>query len=144
MDAGYEYLNLDDYWGVRNNETNHIEADAKRFPSGMKSLVSKIHKLGFKLGIYTDMGSNGCHHPFTGSWPFYYQDAIDSYRQGIEEFWGFDQLNIDDCHDEVERLMEVRGWEIHCKSPMIGLVNSRTQASILYNPLTFKVVIAAF
>ena len=26
LDAGYEYLNLDDCWGVRNNETNHIEA----------------------------------------------------------------------------------------------------------------------
>ena len=91
LDAGYEYLNLDDCWGVRNNETNHIEADAKRFPSGMKSLVSKIHKLGFKLGIYTDMGSNGCHHPFTGSWPFYYQDAIDF------SHWGIDYVKFDYC-----------------------------------------------
>ena len=89
--AGYEYLNLDDCWGVRNPETSHIEADLRRFPEGMKHFVDNVHALGFKVGVYTDMGSKGCHHPFTGSWPFYEQDAQDFAA------WGIDYVKFDYC-----------------------------------------------
>lgn len=91
LDAGYEYLNLDDCWGVRNAKTGHIEADPVRFPLGIKDVVNKAHSLGFKIGVYTDQGVNGCHHPFTGSWPYYHQDAKDFAS------WGIDYVKFDYC-----------------------------------------------
>ena len=91
LDAGYEYLNLDDCWGVRNAKTGHIEADPVRFPLGIKHVVDEAHRLGFKVGVYTDQGVNGCHHPFTGSWPYYHQDAKDFAS------WGIDYVKFDYC-----------------------------------------------
>ena len=77
LGAGYNYLNLDDCWGLRDAQTGHIQADPVRFPRGMKNFVDDVHALGFKVGVYTDMGVHGCHHPYTGSWPYYHQDARD-------------------------------------------------------------------
>ena len=89
--AGFDHILLDDCWGVRSNTTHRIEADQDRFPEGMPSFVDKIHGLGFKLGVYTDMGTGGCHYPFTGSWPYYGQDARDFAS------WGVDYVKFDYC-----------------------------------------------
>ena len=75
--AGFDHILVDDCWGIRNSTTHRIEADPDRFPEGMPVLVQRIHDLGFKLGLYTGMGVGGCHAPFTGSWPYYGQDARD-------------------------------------------------------------------
>ena len=101
LDAGFEYLNLDDCWGQRNPDTNHIEADPERFPEGMPKFVADVHALGFKLGVYTDMGTGACTAPFTGSWPYYEQDAVDFAS------WGVDYVKFDYCgppegHDPAE------------------------------------------
>ena len=53
--------------------------------------MDEAHRLGFKVGVYTDQGVNGCHHPFTGSWPYYYQDAKDFAS------WGIDYVKFDYC-----------------------------------------------
>ena len=87
--AGYDLLNLDDCWGKRNQTTTHIEADRERFPQGMKKFVADVHSLGFRLGVYTGMGKDGCHAPFTGSWPFYEQDATDFAAWGVDYVRGF-------------------------------------------------------
>ena len=89
--AGYDRLHLDDCWGIRNPTTSRIEADPTRFPQGMPRFVEQVHAMGFKLGVYTDMGAGGCHAPFTGSWPFYTQDARDFAR------WGIDYVKFDYC-----------------------------------------------
>ena len=89
--AGFDHILLDDCWGTRSSTGHHIEADRQRFPEGMPAFVKKIHGLGFKLGVYTDMGSDGCHHPFTGSWPYYDQDARDFAS------WGVDYVKFDYC-----------------------------------------------
>jgi alpha-galactosidase len=91
LEAGYEWLNLDDCWGARNPETTHIEGDPERFPQGMASFVEDVHALGFKLGVYTDMGPNACTAPFAGSWPYYKQDAEDFAA------WGVDYVKFDYC-----------------------------------------------
>ena len=89
--AGFDHVLLDDCWGVRNITSHRIEADRERFPEGMPAFVAKVHALGFKVGVYTDMGEHGCHNPFTGSWPYYAQDA--------QEFasWGIDYVKFDYC-----------------------------------------------
>src|SRR5580700_7256415 len=42
-DAGYQYVVIDDCWQVDRDAEGNITPDAKRFPSGMKSLGDYIH-----------------------------------------------------------------------------------------------------
>ena len=58
---------------------------------GMKNFIEKIHALGFKFGLYTDIGEKACHHPFTGSFPYYQQDA------NTFADWGVDYVKFDGC-----------------------------------------------
>ena len=88
---GYDHINLDDCWGVRNNQTHQIEGDPTRFPEGMPAFIAKIHAMGFKFGLYTDIGTMGCHHPFVGSWPDYQRDA-DTFAK-----WKVDYVKFDGC-----------------------------------------------
>ena len=37
-----------------------IQADAERFPSGMKALADYIHSKGLKFGLYTARGEREC------------------------------------------------------------------------------------
>lgn len=94
---GYDHINLDDCWGVRNSTTNAIEGDPTRFPQGMAALIADIHALGFQFGLYTDIGQHACHSPFVGSWPLYQQDA----RTFAE--WDVDYVKFDGCGSWTER-----------------------------------------
>ena len=50
-DAGYVYLSIDDCWMSRNRTSDDkLQADPKRFPSGIKSLSQYMHARGLKLG----------------------------------------------------------------------------------------------
>ena len=61
LEAGYEYLNLDDGWCVgRDNETGVPIPDPKLFPFGMKPMIDYVHSKGLKFGIYTARGSLTC------------------------------------------------------------------------------------
>jgi alpha-galactosidase len=73
--VGYDHILLDDCWGLRNATTKQIIGDSARFPEGMPAFIAKIHALGFKFGLYTDIGPDGCHHPFAGSYGHYKDDA---------------------------------------------------------------------
>lgn len=44
-DAGYEYLIIDDCWLERNRTADgKLQADKKRFPSGMKKLAEYVRR----------------------------------------------------------------------------------------------------
>ena len=61
-ELGYTRINLDDCWehcGGR-NENGTIQADPLRFPSGIESLATFLHKEGFKFGLYTSAGTKVC------------------------------------------------------------------------------------
>jgi alpha-galactosidase len=63
-DLGYNYVNIDDCWSnkthQRDNATGKIQPDYTKFPQGIKHTADEIHKLGLKLGIYSDAGSLTC------------------------------------------------------------------------------------
>jgi len=60
-DAGYEYINIDDWWyTTRNEETGRVDTWEDHFPNGMKYIADEAHKRGLKAGIYTDLGYNSC------------------------------------------------------------------------------------
>ncbi len=90
-DAGYVYLNLDDCWHGQRDADGFIQADPKRFPSGIKALADYVHARGLKLGIYSDCGTATCAGR-PGSLGHEYQDALQYAR------WGVDYLKEDWCN----------------------------------------------
>ncbi|KAK3635512.1 hypothetical protein LTR56_014679 [Elasticomyces elasticus] len=54
-DAGYEDVDMDDYWGDPNchDSNGQTRADLTKFPDGIEGLVKKIHALDLKAGIYS-------------------------------------------------------------------------------------------
>lgn len=90
-DAGYVYVNIDDCWQVRRDESGNIVADPQRFPHGMKAVGDYIHSLGLKFGVYSDAGSKTCAGR-PGGLGHEYQDAL-QYAA-----WGVDYLKYDWCN----------------------------------------------
>ena len=89
-DAGYQYIVIDDCWQVDRDSQGNIIPDAKRFPSGMKSLADYIHAKGLKFGLYSDAGTLTCQKR-PGGRGYEFQDA----RQYAA--WGVDYLKYDWC-----------------------------------------------
>jgi alpha-galactosidase len=99
-DFGYQYVDIDDAWarkpgsadpalsGPARDPQDNILPSA-RFPN-MPDLVSHIHSLGLKAGIYSSPGPFTCAH-FEGS---YEHEAADARRFAQ---WGFDLLKYDWC-----------------------------------------------
>lgn len=76
---GYDHLLLDDCWAAHNRTAANgfnLTADLTRFPNGMRDFTQRVHALGFKLGLYTDVGEKTCRGGRLGAWPYYEQDAI--------------------------------------------------------------------
>ena len=106
-DHGWSYINIDDFWMIKNNDGNAYmhgparDADGKinanlKF-TDMKKLTDYIHSLGLKAGIYSSPGPTTCGQ-CTASYKFEKEDA--------ERFseWGFDYLKYDWCnYGDVEK-----------------------------------------
>ncbi|KAG9002358.1 hypothetical protein FRB94_003974 [Tulasnella sp. JGI-2019a] len=92
---GYEYVLIDDCWHAptRNATTNAPVVDPERFPNGMKHVSDAVHKLGLKIGIYSDAGTRTCANRF-GSLGY---EEIDA-KQYAE--WEIDYLKYDNCYNE--------------------------------------------
>lgn len=93
MDAGYEYIVIDDCWQTQRDSAGNIVADPKNFPSGIKALADYIHSKGLKFGIYSDGGMETCAGR-PGSRGYEFQDAR-TYAS-----WGIDYLKYDWCNSE--------------------------------------------
>ena len=89
--AGYRYIVIDDCWQGSRDADGNIEADARRFPSGIRALAEYVHAKGLKFGLYSDAGSLTCGGR-PGSAGREFQDAR-RYAQ-----WGVDYLKYDWCH----------------------------------------------
>jgi len=90
QDAGYEYIVIDDYWHGERDSLGFIQANKKRFPSGIKALADYIHSKGLKFGIYSCAGHETCGHQ-PGSRGCEYLDAL------MYAKWGVDYLKYDWC-----------------------------------------------
>ena len=98
-DAGYQYVVIDDCWQVGRDENGFILADAKNFPSGIKTLADYVHSKGLKFGIYSDAGKQTCAGR-PGSQGHEFQDAIQYAR------WGVDYVKYDWCHTDTRNAQE--------------------------------------
>jgi alpha-galactosidase len=94
-DAGYVYLVIDDCWHGERDSHGDIQADAKRFPSGIRALAEYVHSKGLKFGIYSDAGTRTCGGR-PGSRGYEFQDAA-QYAH-----WGVDYLKYDWCNTSTQ------------------------------------------
>ncbi|KAF3356922.1 hypothetical protein VDGD_04757 [Verticillium dahliae] len=90
-DAGYTYLVMDDGWqNLTRGPDGRQQANATRFPSGLKVLADEVHEKGLKFGLYSDAGIFGCGFQ-PGSLGYEELDA-QTYAD-----WGMDYLKYDNC-----------------------------------------------
>ncbi|KFY77136.1 hypothetical protein V499_03394 [Pseudogymnoascus sp. VKM F-103] len=93
-DAGYEYVNIDDCWSIkdsRDNVTNQIIPDPLKFPTGIKGIADEIHDLGLKVGIYGSAGTKTC-----GGFPA--QIGNEYLDAATFAAWEIDYLKYDNCY----------------------------------------------
>lgn len=96
LEAGYEYLVLDDTWSEkeRDPETDRIIPNREKFPNGMKAVSDYVHSKGLKFGLYSCAGVRTCtDHP--GSFNHEFKDA-----ETFAEY-GCDFLKYDFCYKPV-------------------------------------------
>jgi len=94
VDAGYQYVNIDDCWMGKRDSDGMIQGNEK-FPD-MRGLADYIHTKGLKAGLYTSPGPKTC-AGYTGSFEHEAQDA----KQFAS--WGFDFLKYDWCSYKAEK-----------------------------------------
>lgn len=115
---GYHYVIVDDCWlaDTRDSVTGELVANKERFPNGMAYLVSYIHSLGLKFGIYEDVGYKTC-GGFPGSWQHEQLDATTFAK------WGVDYVKLDGCYLNLSRMdaaYELMGKSLNLtKRPMV-------------------------
>ena len=92
LDAGYEYLVIDDCWAERERDkaTGRMVPDHVKFPHGMKAVADYVHSRGLKFGMYSCCGNLTC-AGYPGSFDYEFIDA-----QTFAE-WGVDYLKYDYC-----------------------------------------------
>ena len=115
---GYRYINLDDGWAAqRRMPDGHLLIRADKFPSSVtrdkktpsfKPYTDKLHAMGFKAGIYSDMGRHTCAEAWgtndddlpkgtaaeraVGLYDYIDQDIALYFKE-----WGFDYIKVDGC-----------------------------------------------
>jgi alpha-galactosidase len=87
-DAGYVYVNIDDTWEGKRDETGLLHTNEK-FPD-MKALADYVHSKGLKIGIYSGPGNKTC-----GGYPA----SLGHEEQDAKMYadWGIDYLKYDLC-----------------------------------------------
>lgn len=120
LDAGYEYLVIDDCWLAHHRDpvTQRLLPDPDRFPSGIPALADYVHSKGLKFGIYEDFGTLTC-----GGYP----GSIDHLELDAQTFaeWTVDYLKLDGCYADVKVMDE--GY------PKMGYYLNQTNRPIVYS-----------
>lgn len=114
---GYRYVNLDDGWWLKRRESDgRMIARAARFPSAatpdgatsFRPLTDRLHGMGLKAGIYSDIGRNSCGQVFTSTFPNQPEGNVAEREVGLHGHvdqdialyfaeWGFDLIKVDGC-----------------------------------------------
>lgn len=115
---GYRYVNIDDGWWLKRRQSDgRLQIRTAIFPSAktggrnetdFRPFVDRIHAMGLKAGIYTDVGRNACSQAFDLHSPnlpegsaLEREVALHGHvEKDIRLFfreWGFDYVKIDAC-----------------------------------------------
>ena len=115
---GYNHVNVDDGWWLKRRQSDgRMQIRTSIFPSAatgganetsFKPFTDKLHGLGLKAGIYTDIGRNACSQAYDLHSPNLPQGTTAEREVGLEghveqdiqlyfKEWGFDYIKIDAC-----------------------------------------------
>jgi hypothetical protein len=115
---GYTYVNLDDGWWLKRRLSDgRMQIRTNIFPSAatggptetsFKPFTDKLHAMGLKAGIYTDVGRNACSQAYDLQSPNLPQGTTAEREVGLDghvkqdvtlyfKDWGFDYIKIDAC-----------------------------------------------
>jgi alpha-galactosidase len=113
---GYRYINIDDGWATRRETRDgHLVIRVDRFPSSatgprstFRPFTDKVHAMGLKAGIYSDLGRNTCSQAYSPDSPDLPKGSVlereiglyGHIDQDIKLFfadWGFDFIKVDGC-----------------------------------------------
>ena len=94
VDAGYQYINIDDCWHSSfRDENGRLQGDLGKFPSGIPAVIEKINHMGMKVGLYSSNGTLTCEDlPASLG-----NEAVDA--KTIAE-WGCEFFKYDFCHNK--------------------------------------------
>ncbi|MFD1107453.1 NPCBM/NEW2 domain-containing protein [Sphingobium olei] len=118
-EKGYRYINIDDGWALkRRTSDDRLILRADKFPSALtgrnkgtpsfRPLTDRLHAMGFKAGIYSDLGRNTCSQAYSDG-PTQLPEGTVAEREvglyghtdkDIRLFfsdWGFDAIKVDGC-----------------------------------------------
>lgn len=114
---GYRYINIDDGWALRRRmpDGRMIIRD-DRFPSSrtggdapsFKPFTDKLHAMGLKAGIYSDLGRNTCSQAYSPTDTDLPKGTVLEREVGLNgridqdialyfKDWGFDFIKVDGC-----------------------------------------------
>ncbi|KAG9127290.1 hypothetical protein FRC07_014997 [Ceratobasidium sp. 392] len=95
--AGYQYLNIDCGWqGTARDASGNFQWNVNRFASGIPSLVSYIHSIGLKFGLYGDSGYYSC-DTTGGNTKWLASKNYEKQDAKLFASWGIDYLKYDNC-----------------------------------------------
>ncbi len=136
---GYDHVNIDDGWWLR-REGGTIRVRTTIYPSAalpdgttsLRPFVDRLHAMGLKAGIYTDIGRNTCSQrwrPHTPNLPegTVRQREVGTYGHHTQDAallfatWGFDFIKVDACGiaDYTPDLPEVKDGTYRAFAPLI-------------------------
>jgi hypothetical protein len=115
---GYVYVNIDDGWWLKRDPSDQaMQIRTAQFPSAQmvgsnqtsfKPLTERLHHMGLKAGIYSDIGRNTCGQAYELNSPNLPQGSTLEREVGLYEHvagdiqryfgdWGFDYIKVDAC-----------------------------------------------
>jgi alpha-galactosidase len=113
---GYRYINIDDGWWIRRQMSDgRLQIRADRFPSSVtasgssfRPLTDKLHAMGLKAGIYSDLGRNTCSQAYSADSTDLPKGSVLEREVGLYGHidqdialyfadWGFDFIKVDGC-----------------------------------------------
>ena len=139
---GYRYVNIDDGWITRREiPDGRLVIRADRFPSSVtaggssfRPLTDKLHAMGLKAGIYSDLGRNTCSQAYSGDTTDLPKGSVlerevglyGRIDQDIALFfgdWGFDFIKVDGCGLRAYGAdsSKVRSGEYRALAPVLDL-----------------------
>lgn len=114
--SGYRYINIDDGWALRRQQPDgRLVIRPDRFPSAVaggassfRPFTDKLHAMGLKAGIYSDLGRNTCSQAYSSDESDLPKGSVLEREVGLYGHidqdmalyfsdWGFDFIKVDGC-----------------------------------------------
>ncbi|MDF0489572.1 NPCBM/NEW2 domain-containing protein [Sphingomonas sp. H39-1-10] len=114
---GYRYVNIDDGWWAKRRLTDgNLVIRTARFPSAVagtdlptfRPFTDRVHAMGLKVGIYSDLGRNTCSQAYSPDDTDLPKGTVQEREVGLYghidqdialffSSWGFDFIKVDGC-----------------------------------------------